>query len=139
MTQPLVKTAGALLCAIFVAIAPSSASARWRTHYGAGHRTRAYDAGMRLPRLSRYPRLVGLPRPPCVPGQRDARGRLKRCAAAKAAFEREHPCPSTGLSRGRCPGYVVDHIIALKRGGADDPSNMQWQTVEEAKAKDRVE
>jgi hypothetical protein len=25
-----------------------------------------------------------------------------------------------------------------QRGGADDPSNMQWQTVEDAKAKDRV-
>jgi hypothetical protein len=34
---------------------------------------------------------------------------------------------------------VVDHVIALKRGGADAPSNMQWQTVEAAKAKDRVE
>jgi hypothetical protein len=26
------------------------------------------------------------------------------------------------------PGYVVDHIVALKRGGADHPGNMQWQT-----------
>jgi 2',3'-cyclic-nucleotide 2'-phosphodiesterase (5'-nucleotidase family) len=33
----------------------------------------------------------------------------------------------------------VDHIVALKHGGADEPENMQWQTVEEAKAKDRVE
>jgi hypothetical protein len=32
---------------------------------------------------------------------------------------------------------VVDPIIPLKRGGADDLSNLQWQTVEEAKAKDR--
>ena len=38
-----------------------------------------------------------------------------------------------------CPGYVIDHIIALKRGGPDTPANMQWQTVGEAKAKDRVE
>jgi hypothetical protein len=30
-------------------------------------------------------------------------------------------------------------VIALKRGGADTPANMQWQIVEEAKAKDRVE
>jgi len=34
---------------------------------------------------------------------------------------------------------MVDHIQPLKRGGADDPSNMQWQTVEDAKAKDRWE
>ncbi len=37
------------------------------------------------------------------------------------------------------PRYVVDHIKALKRGGADEPSNMQWQTVAAAKAKDRTE
>jgi 2',3'-cyclic-nucleotide 2'-phosphodiesterase (5'-nucleotidase family) len=44
----------------------------------------------------------------------------------------------TGYPHGR-PGYVVDHIVALKHGGADAPSNMQWQTVEEAKAKDKWE
>jgi len=27
----------------------------------------------------------------------------------------------------------------MKRGGTDQPSNMQWQTTEEAKAKDRTE
>jgi hypothetical protein len=32
---------------------------------------------------------------------------------------------------------VVDHIAPLKRGGADTPSDMQWQT--KAKAKDKVE
>ena len=34
----------------------------------------------------------------------------------------------TGYPHGR-PGYVVDHIIPLKRGGADAPWNMQWQTI----------
>jgi hypothetical protein len=37
------------------------------------------------------------------------------------------------------PGHVVDHIDPLKRGGSDTPSNMQWQTKSEAKAKDRTE
>jgi hypothetical protein len=34
---------------------------------------------------------------------------------------------------------VVDHIVPLECGGADVPSNMQWQTVQEAKIKDRTE
>jgi hypothetical protein len=34
---------------------------------------------------------------------------------------------------------VIDHVVPLKRGGPDAPSNMQWQTKAEAKAKDRVE
>jgi len=38
-----------------------------------------------------------------------------------------------------CHGYIIDHVIALKRGGPDSPAKMQWQTAEEAKAKDRVE
>jgi len=44
----------------------------------------------------------------------------------------------TGYPKGRM-GYVVDHIVPLECGGADTPSNMQWQTVPEAKLKDRGE
>lgn len=71
--------------------------------------------------------------------ERDARGRIKRSTSAKNEFKRANPCPSTGKSSGACPGYVIDHVQPLKRGGADAPSNMQWQTVATAKAKDRVE
>jgi hypothetical protein len=73
------------------------------------------------------------------PGALERRARRQRSAAAKAAFRRGHPCPATGQTGGACPGYVIDHVIALKRGGPDSPDNMQWQTVEAAKAKDRVE
>jgi hypothetical protein len=68
-----------------------------------------------------------------APGARDSHGRLIRSEAEKRKFMRE-----TGYSHGR-PGYVVDHIVPLKRGGCDCPSNMQWQTVAAAKAKDRWE
>ena len=44
----------------------------------------------------------------------------------------------SGHARG-WPGHVVDHVVPLACGGADTPSNMQWQTTEEAKAKDKVE
>jgi 5-methylcytosine-specific restriction endonuclease McrA len=70
---------------------------------------------------------------------RDKHGRIKRSAASVNHFKKSHPCPSTGRSSGSCPGYIVDHIKPLKRGGADSSSNMQWQTKEEAKAKDKWE
>lgn len=64
---------------------------------------------------------------------RDSKGRFVRSAAAKREFEK-----LTGYPKGR-PGYIIDHIVPLACGGVDAPSNMQWQTVAEAKAKDRVE
>jgi hypothetical protein len=62
-----------------------------------------------------------------------------RSMAARQEFKNFHPCPSTGQTHGRCPGWIIDHIEALACGGADSPSNMQWQTVQEAKAKDKWE
>jgi len=44
----------------------------------------------------------------------------------------------TGYPKER-KGYVVDHIIPLECGRANVPSNMQWQTVQEAKIKYRTE
>lgn len=69
----------------------------------------------------------------CQTCPRDANGRILRSSSARAKFLR-----MTGYPHGR-PGYVVDHIIPLECGGADDPGNMQWQTIAEAKAKDRGE
>ena len=54
-------------------------------------------------------------------------------------FQREHPCPSTRLTTGACPGYRKDHVKALACGGPDAVSNMQWQTIAAARAKDRWE
>jgi hypothetical protein len=38
----------------------------------------------------------------------------------------------------RKKGGRVDPV-PLKHGGPDAPSNMQWQTIEESKAKDKIE
>jgi hypothetical protein len=64
---------------------------------------------------------------------RDKNGRIKRSASARNEFMKQ-----TGYPKGR-KGYVVDHIVPLECGGVDSPSNMQWQTVQEAKIKDRTE
>ncbi len=59
-----------------------------------------------------------------------------RSAAAKHEFQRQQPCPATGQTRGKCPGYAIDHITPLCAGGPDTPQNMQWQTIADAKSKD---
>lgn len=64
---------------------------------------------------------------------------IKRNSAARGEFQKQHPCPATGMTTGACTGYVVDHVVPLKRGGADKATNMQWQTTADAKAKDRIE
>lgn len=62
-----------------------------------------------------------------------------RSFKAEVLFKLAHPCPTTGQATGACAGYVIDRVIPLECGGAEDPSNMQWQTIAEAKAKDRWE
>ena len=62
-----------------------------------------------------------------------------RPSNAEIIFRLAHPCPATGLAQGPCTGYVVDRVIPILCGGAEDPANMQWQTLAEAKEKDRWE
>ena len=68
-----------------------------------------------------------------TPVPRDANGRIKRNHQARHAF-----MVRTGYPHGR-RGFVVDHIVPLACGGADAPSNMQWQTAADAKLKDKSE
>lgn len=65
--------------------------------------------------------------------KRDKDGNIIRNETAKKEFMRQ-----SGYPNGR-PGYVVDHIIPLKKGGCDCPENMQWQTIDQAKEKDKWE
>ena len=75
----------------------------------------------------------------CIAQPVSASAREHRSTAVKREFQLTHPCPATGLTSGLCPGYVKDHIVPLACGGPDAPSNMQWQTIREARAKDKWE
>ena len=68
-----------------------------------------------------------------------ADARIPRSQAAKNAFVKLNACPATGLHKLPCAGHVIDHIKALACGGADSAKNMQWQTIAEGKAKDKLE
>jgi len=70
---------------------------------------------------------------------RSSRTKVKRSQSARQQFLNQVPCPATGQTGKPCRGYVVDHIRPLACGGADDPSNMQFQTVADGKAKDKWE
>ncbi len=65
-------------------------------------------------------------------GQSHSRPVYRSSAARRAFMQR------SGYPDGR-PGYVVDHVTPLCAGGADDPSNMQWQEAGQAKEKDKWE
>lgn len=52
-----------------------------------------------------------------------------RSGREKRIFRDSNPCPSTGKTRGSCPGYHVDHRVPLSCGGADKAYNMQWLTA----------
>jgi hypothetical protein len=70
---------------------------------------------------------------------RVADAKVERSREVAAQFQHSNSCPSTGKRWGACPGYVRDHIDPLCNGGADAVSNMQWQTIADARAKDRWE
>jgi hypothetical protein len=68
-----------------------------------------------------------------------ASAKKHRSASVRREFQLTHPCPATGRTSGACPGYVKDHVLPLACGGANAVSNLQWQTIRDAKAKDKWE
>jgi len=78
--------------------------------------------------------LVAMLAPLCAPAAQS-----QRPNNAEVLFRLTHPCPATGQTGGACNGYVIDRVVPRVCGGADDPQNMQWQTLAEAKEKDRWE
>lgn len=81
----------------------------------------------------------------CSP-PRDKRGRIVRDHAAVREFKRTHVCPGTGNVEEFCFGYVVDHKTPLacacnaaELADLDRPENMQYQSIQEAREKDKTE
>jgi len=68
-----------------------------------------------------------------------AEAATKRSGKVRMDFVRAHACPATGLNKLPCKGWIIDHIIPLCAGGPDAVRNLQWQTVPDARAKDRIE
>jgi hypothetical protein len=70
----------------------------------------------------------------CVVLPISASAKEPRSTLVRHEFQLTHPCPSTGLTTGRCPGYVKDYIVPPACGGPDVVSNMQWLTIRDAQA-----
>ena len=102
------------IAALALFAAPLTAQHRGGSHSGRSSHPRAYSA-------------------PRSHSSTKSSHRIHRSKAAKDDFMRQSGHPHGW------PGHVVDHIVPLACGGSDDPSNMQWQTTEEGKAKDKVE
>lgn len=105
------------------------------SHKGGRYMTLPPGSSIRPPALKVPVPASGKSAAPSASGsaRRNGKGKIARSEEAKRSFEKR-----TGFPKGR-PGYVIDHIVPLACGGADKPSNMQWQTIAEAKAKDKVE
>lgn len=63
----------------------------------------------------------------------DAQASTCRNPAVKRQFDR-----AQGYPHGR-KGYIVDHVCSLFNGGRDSTINMQYQTLSESRAKDKIE
>lgn len=123
--------ASALACVPLAADARSSSShSRGHSAHSSSHSS-SHASHHTWPGAQNHHKAVGV--------ARDKHGKIARSAKAKDAFRHSHPCPSTGRTTGACKGYVIDHRQALKHGGSDTPDNMEWQTTDAAKLKDRIE
>jgi hypothetical protein len=102
-------------------------------HSATGSRSRSTHATRHIAGMGRLHHTVSSHRSSSYADTRDSNGRIVRSESARHDFMKQ-----TGYPHGR-PGYVIDHVTPLAKGGADSPSNMQWQTVAAAKAKDKWE
>lgn len=61
---------------------------------------------------------------------RTANGDIKRRADVLKAHQLAHPCPSTGLTTGKCAGWAQNHDKTLACGGRDAVYNLSWMKNE---------
>jgi hypothetical protein len=144
--------AGAVLAALLATLAATSQAAAWRCEddgavlytdrpcpagVDAGRQVDAAINVVRAADTAANPRGVGS----TSPAKHDSAKQTKprRDPRVVAAFRKLKPCPATGKHKGACPGYEIDHIVPLAAGGADAPSNMQWLTRQQHRAKTRRE
>jgi len=57
---------------------------------------------------------------------RNADGTAKRSQKVLNEYKKLHPCPSTGMTFGACPGWALNHAIPLACGGKDIVINLIW-------------
>ena len=120
----------------FALLLPTGLTAQKGSHSSSRSSTRSASSAKTSKTASRT--RTAKPRPSSVSkkstvAQRNTNGKIKRSPAARNEFMKQ-----SGYPKGR-KGYIVDHIVPLECGGADSPANMQWQSVAEAKIKDRTE
>lgn len=58
---------------------------------------------------------------------REARNREHQMNVATREFRKDHPCPSTQKTTGKCKGYYVDYVTPLEKGGSSSASNLEWR------------
>lgn len=63
----------------------------------------------------------------CGEPVRNADGTIHRRSDVITAYRKLHPCPSTGLHTGACPGWSINHTIPLAVGGCDAVVNLSWE------------
>ena len=68
-----------------------------------------------------------------------AQAKQPRSYHAIKQFKIENPCPASGRYKGRCEGNVIDHVVPLACVGLDSLKNMQCQTLQAARSKDKLE
>ena len=62
----------------------------------------------------------------CGKPQRNKDGTIKRRSDVLTAYKKLHPCPVTGKTTGACPGWAINHVIPLAKGGCDSVVNLNW-------------